>query len=228
LFLAQIAMPLVFSQIPGRHERHLIRMYNNPLFSSSEQQLNSNRLHEAQRLDHEEISDFIERFRKLVNRVVELDPNVESDVLLKIKEELDMAHEEACCMADDQTETKEAINKLVELIMQSVRRGAGNDVTAHEELDQETIAREEHYRLLEYPLIADLLHPKSTIAEHHLARTLLSSSIEENSAALDLFDLPQIESLHVQCTKIIASLDDVSTLANQNIQQISDRMPSAS
>ena len=55
--------------------------------------------------------------------------------------------------ADDQTPNKEAIQKLVTVIMRAVWRGAGNDSLAQQELEQEEEARRTHYALLEYPRI---------------------------------------------------------------------------
>jgi hypothetical protein len=112
-----------------------------------------------------------------------------------LKERLDQAYETACRLADDQTPNKEAIKKLVEVIMQSVWKGAGNDTLAHQELEQEEIARQAHFELLESPLVADLLDPESPIAQDELLPSLLSAEQADFEAAITLFDSAQLEAL---------------------------------
>jgi len=188
-------MPLVFSEYPGRRERHLLRKRNNPLFPDTDQAPTTEAVQEAQRLDHEELVDFIGKFRSLVQQAIGLKPSEESEVILKLKEDLDKAYEQACGLADDQTETKEAIKKLVGVIMNSVEAGAGNDQVALNELAQERIARAAHYELLEHPLVADLLYPESPIKEDELVPTLLSAPEAEFNAAISLFDAPQLRAI---------------------------------
>ncbi|MBT3046616.1 MAG: hypothetical protein AB2728_01805 [Candidatus Thiodiazotropha sp.] len=188
-------MRLLFSERPGRHERHLLRRFENPLFAEAARTLTQAQLTEAQRLDHEELVAYIEELRRLVGEAVALGPHEQSDVILDLKERLDKAYETACRLADDQTPNKEAIRKLVDVIMRSVWKGAGNDTLAHQELQQEEAARQAHYALLENPLVADLLDPESLIAEDELLPVLLSTGESDFEAALTLFDATQLEAL---------------------------------
>lgn len=188
-------MRLLFSEMPGRHERHLVRKHNNPLFPESERTLTPSELNDAQRLDHEELVAYIGDLRKLVGEAVALGGHEQSDVILDLKERLDKSYETACRLADDQSPNKEAIIKLVGVIMQAVWKGAGNDTLAHQELTQEEAARKTHYELLEYPLVADLLDPESPIKEDELLPVLLSAEQQEFEAAVTLFDPPQLKSL---------------------------------
>ncbi|MEW8506731.1 MAG: hypothetical protein AB2598_08480 [Candidatus Thiodiazotropha sp.] len=188
-------MNLLFSERPGRHERHLLRKFENPLFAETDRQLTQGQLTEAQRLDHEELVAYIVELRSLVGEAVALGPHEQSDVILELKERLDKAYETACRLADDQTPNKEAIRKLVDVIMRSVWKGAGNDSLAHRELQQEEDARRLHYGLLDNPLVADLLDPTSLIAEDELLPVLLSADDQEFEAAITLFDASQLEAL---------------------------------
>ncbi len=199
-------MRLLFSELPGRHERHLIRKHGNPLFPESERKLTSSQLDEAQRLDHEELVTYIGELRKLVGEAVALGPHEQSEVILELKERLDKSYETACRLADDQTPNKDAIEKLVSVIMQAVWKGAGSDNLAHQELEQEEEARRSHYKLLENPLVADLLDPESVIGEHDLLPSLLSASREEFEAAVALFDTAQLNELCRQGGRLVASL----------------------
>jgi hypothetical protein len=199
--------PLHFSEYPGRRERHLLRKLNNPLFPETKREINSGALEEAQRLDHEELVEFITGFRRLVHKAVGLKPNEQSDVILGIKEELDQAYEQAAGVADDQTETKDAIRKLVVMIMNAVRNGATDDPAALQELDQETQARAAHFELLEFPLVADLLHPASPIGDDELVPTLLSASEAEFQAAMTLFDEKQVQELERQARVLLDGLE---------------------
>ncbi|MCG8488531.1 MAG: hypothetical protein MI756_13750 [Chromatiales bacterium] len=185
-------MNLLFSELPGRFERHLMRKHDNPLFQSPQNRLTQEQLTEAQRLDHEELVAYIESLRKLVGEAVALGPHEQSDVILDLKERLDKAYENACRLADDQAPNKQAIMKLVEVIMSAVWKGAGNDTLAHQELQQEEAARKTHYALLEHALVADLLDPDSLILENELLPVLLSAEQDEFEAAITLFDPAQL------------------------------------
>ncbi|MES9812695.1 MAG: hypothetical protein ACH255_06005 [Candidatus Thiodiazotropha sp.] len=191
-------MSLLFSERPGRHERHLLRKHDNPLFPEAARQLTQAQLREAQRRDHEELVAYIGDLRGLVGEAVALGPHEQSDLILGLKERLDQAYETACRLADDQTPNKEAIKKLVEVIMRSVWKGSGNDTLAHQELEQEEIARRAHYELLESPLVADLLDPESPIAQDELLPALLSADQTEFEAAVTLFDPVQLDALLTQ------------------------------
>jgi hypothetical protein len=188
-------MRLLFSELPGRHERHLLRKRDNPLFPEQQRTLSQSQLTEAQRLDHEELEAYIRDLRKLVSEAVSLGPHEQSDVILALKEKLDQSYETACRLADDQSPNKEAIRKLVAVIMRAVWKGAGNDTQAHQELEQEETARATHYRLLETPLVADLLDPDSPIQADELLPVLLSAERDEFEAAITLFDPAQLSAI---------------------------------
>jgi hypothetical protein len=213
-------MSTVFSQWPGRRERHLLRKRNNPLFPETEREISTQALQEAQRLDHEELVDFITEFRQLVHQAITLKPNEESQKILEMKERLDKAYEQACGLADDQTETKDAIRKLVTVIMNAVRKGAGNDQTALDELEQETIARDAHYALLGFPLVADILNPESPIKASELVPSLLSASSEEMKAAMTLFDEAQTSAIASQAGELISKTPDALEEARQRLDEI--------
>ena len=201
-------MNLLFSELPGRHERHLVRKFNNPLFQEDARKLTQEQLTEAQRLDHEELVAYIGELRKLVGEAVALGPHEQSDVILELKERLDKAYENACRLADDQTPNKNAIQKLTEVIMRAVWKGAGNDTLAHQELKQEEEARRTHYELLETPLVADLLDPESLILEDELLPVLLSVGQAEFEAAVTLFDPEQLAALCRQGEGFLAQGED--------------------
>ncbi|MET0046346.1 MAG: hypothetical protein ABW066_01020 [Sedimenticola sp.] len=209
-------MTLLFSTKPGRRERHLLRKRNNPMFPEHARQISTGALQEAQRLDHEELVGFIGEFRKLVHQAVSLQASEESEVILELKENLDKAFEHACGLADDQTETKNAIIKLLGVIMTAVRAGAENDPVALDELQQESAAREAHFGLLEYPLLADILYPDSPITEDELIPTLLSEHEDEFAAALTLFDTDQLQLLIGGAEEYLAECTDLGEDISEN------------
>ncbi|MCW8908032.1 MAG: hypothetical protein OQL28_12345 [Sedimenticola sp.] len=213
-------MSLRYSQIPGQHERHLRKKQDNPLFPEAERQITPEQLEEAQRLDHEALTAFITDFRTLVHEVAGLSPNEGSEVILGLKERLDQAYEQAARMVDDQQETQQAITRLVGVIMQAVRRGAGTDPVALQELADEEAARQAHYALLEYPLVADLLDPESVIGEQELVPTLLSASEEELQAACSLFDPQQLKSLVQRAEALLDTTPDAPETAKARYRQL--------
>ena len=179
------------SEHPGSHERHLMRKVGNPLFPFAPA-LDDDNLIDAQRLDYEALQTFNREFRELLEETTSLTGNVESDVILQIKDRLDRAYESAACVGGDLSKTKEAIRKLQGFTMASVRRGAGADAQAHLELDQEEAARDAHFTLLDSPLVADLLNPASPIDPDELVPTLLSAAQHELPLALQMFDEVQL------------------------------------
>lgn len=181
------------SDNPGSHERHLNRKHQNPIFDENQTELDQLSMLEAQEQDHEILINFHKEFQDAIQKTINLKPNEESDVILEIKDNLDKLYEKSCLVADDQSETKEALIMLVGIIMTSIRKGAGDDKQAHQELDQEEAARSAHHKMLESKLVADLLDPESPILKEELTPTLLSAEKDDLAMAVQLFDEDQLE-----------------------------------
>ncbi|WML90502.1 hypothetical protein RCF98_16225 [Thiothrix lacustris] len=195
------------SEHPGSHERHLLRKASNPLFPFAPT-LDDDNLIDAQRLDHEALQTFNRDFHELLEETTSLAGNVESDVILQLKDRMDRAYESASSLGHDVSKTKDAIRKLLSFIMASVRRGAGTDMQAHQELDQEESAREAHFALLDAPLVADLLSPNSPIHPDELVPTLLSADKDELQVALQMFDEVQLLAILNQGAALLEQLQN--------------------
>jgi len=202
-------VPIPFSELPGRHERHYRRKIGNPLYGSSAVVVNDADLLEAQRRDHEELVAFIMHLRDLVQRAVDLKPNEESQVVLDLKTELDRSYERASALTEDQSGNKDAIRQLTAIIMATIRRASAGDPVAERELDDEDEARRQHYRLLEQPLVADLLAPDTPIGPGELAPTLLSETEPAVKAAIELFDGAQLETLCHEARAILSQCGEL-------------------
>lgn len=198
-------MHLRFSATPGRWERHLQRSCNNPLFGQAAAAVNREQLARARGRDQEEARQFQQHFESLVHRATSLQPQEDSEAILALKAQLDQAYEQAAGLAGDNQPVQEAIRKLVALIMDAVRRGAVNDPQALSELAQEDSARAQHYRLLQAPLVADLLAPDSPIQADQLLPCLLSARADELDAAIQLFDHPQLTTLLEDAKTLLAT-----------------------
>ena len=185
-------MQVAFSKRPGRHERHFKRCIDNPLMPRPVSSYSDEDLLEVQRLDHEELLAYLDELRNTVQRAVNLKPNEESQVVLDLKADLERLYETACGLADDHSDNKTAIRQLISVIMNTIRSGAQGDPLAEKELEQELQAREVHFQLLEYPLVADLLHPESIIKEDELIPVLLTAAEDQFEQALKLFDEEQV------------------------------------
>jgi len=181
-----------FSPAPGPHERHLKRRLLNPLFSQPERELSQQDIDEAQKKDEESLIKFMTYFQSVVEKTTQLGGNSESDVVLKIKEQLDECYATSCAMPGEHKNLKTAIKKLISAIMAAIRKGTENDPTALKKLDEEDIAREMHNELHERKLIADLMLENSPILEHELTPTLLNEDADDLDAALQLFSSEQL------------------------------------
>ena len=217
-------MAIPFSQLPGRHERHYRRKIDNPLVPGSPVELDEEVLLEMQRLDHEELLAFLGELRQTVQRAVDLKPNEGSEVVLELKEQLDRLYEVSAGLADDQAANQGAMAQLIEVIMRNVERGAAGDPQAMDELAQEKVARAAHFELLARPLVADLLHPQSTIGAEELAPSLLSESEQALAAALQLFDLEQLSQLFADAQQCLARCGEPPPDAAARLQQIGARL----
>ncbi len=196
-------MSLEFSRHPGAHERRLQRCADNPLFDPTRRQVIQIEITQAQRRDSTDAARFLTAFRTLVQRAVDLQPQEDSEVILKLKEDLEQAYEQCCGLAGERGDIKAALQKLIGMVMQAVWRGAENDLVAQANLREEETARRLHFELLEEPLVADLIRPDSPIAQDELAATLLSESETAVAAALTLFDADQLTLLCTDAARTV-------------------------
>lgn len=183
-----------------------MRRHQNPLFGRPLPQIAPETLLEAQRADHEEMEAFADSLRAILARAVDLPPETGSEEILALKEDLERHYEEACGLPGDHDAEKAAIIRLIETIMRVVRRHAGSDPLAVEELSQEEAARAIHFRLLGLPLIADLLHPDSPILPEELVAAVLTASESEVAALGDVFGPTEIALIADQAEARLAEL----------------------
>lgn len=180
------------SENPGAHERHLIRRHQNILFGGRSSEVTSDSLQQAQKLDHDILQQFMHDFREVMNAAVMLKPNEDSDVILGVKDKLDKLYACSISVADDQTKVQQSLQKLIEVVMQSVKQGAENDPQALQELAQETSAREAHFAFLQSTLVADILDSASPIENEDLLPSLLCAEKDDLALATQLFDKEQM------------------------------------
>jgi hypothetical protein len=192
---------------PGIREQHLLRRRNNPLFAEDRRLISDEELVRARMDDGIEKDNFTVSFQTLVRRAVELQSNAPSETVLEIKEELDRCYQQACALPGDTGQIRQAIRRLVAVIMQAVSRGAGNDVLAQQQLREEEIARTAHFELQEIPLVAALTHTDSPIREDELIPSLLSEPEATLRPALQIFDDAQLAALLHDATAWLGERD---------------------
>lgn len=215
-------MKPTFSTRPGAYERQLIRYADNPLFPPARRNVLQIEVTQAQRRDREEAAAFHERLRALVQRAIDLPPQADSEVVLKLKEDLDQAYEQACGLGGDLSEIKTAVKKLLDIVMRAVWCGAGDDAAAQVNLREEEAARVTHFALLEYPLIADIIRPDSPIAAEELLPTLLSESGPALAAAFSLFDANQLALLCQDAREQLRTLDRAEPTVASACERLAD------
>jgi hypothetical protein len=199
---------------PGIRERHLLRRKHNPLFDEKQRDVSNEGLARARLDDGVEMDRFVNDFQSLVQKAVDLEPNTPSETILEIKQELDRSYQQACALPGDQQHIKSAIKKLLMHIMQAIRVGAGDDVYAKQQLDDEETARKLHFELQELPLVAALTHPHTPIAEDELIPSLLSEPAESLVRTLQLFDENQMAAILNGAQALLQQRDPQHTLAD--------------
>lgn len=197
---------LNFSKQPGARERRLQRMWNNPLFGAAGEAISQEMVDTARMEDNDELRLFMRRFSDLVQGAANLDSNESSERILELKANLDRSYTECLSMAGDMEKIKLALTRLIDVLMDAIRLGAQGDAQALEELRQEALARETHFRLLEFSLVADLARPDSVIEPDELAPVLLSENPDAVEAALWLFEPEQVRTLHDEAQALLERL----------------------
>ncbi len=195
-------MTLLFYRYPGCQESHLRRRYRNHLLSSDET-ITQDMINSAHQEDLAELERFKQDFADLMDRAMKLQPNSESDIILNLKEDIDRLYEQCAGLAGDPTPYKKGLTRLMEVIMAAVRKGADKDPAAHEQLNQEELARTQHYELLKLPLISHLLRSDSPIKACELAAVILGEDVDNARTILELFDPEHIIELKNQAEVLL-------------------------
>ena len=192
---------LIFSDQPGMHERHLRRKVNNPLFAESA--MSQQMILDARELDQQEFEDFMQEFHALARDASQLDASVDSEALIELKTRLDKSYERCCGQMGTHDEIKQGLKTLIEAIMGAVVHAAANDPGARSKLEDEIAARQQHFELLQYPLIVDMLRPDSPLNADELVPSLLSAADDEALAAAGLFNAEQRDLVCQQAQALI-------------------------
>lgn len=187
-------MTFNFSSQSGPRERQLQRKLNNPLFSASAT-LTQAAVQAAQQQDQLAMQQFMEQFRELVQRIVKLDENVESDVILLLKAQLE--HQYAVCtgLPGKPVAIQDAIKKLINTISSTLRAASKNDPDALEKLSEDEAHTTLHLQLCDHLVVSDILNPDDVIRDDEQIPTLLNESEEALQAALALFPPERIKTL---------------------------------
>jgi hypothetical protein len=197
-------MALLFSKNPGCQESHIKRLYHNSLLQH-DTPVTQDMVNAAHQQDLVELTGFKESFVQLVQQAADLKPNTDSDIILKLKEDLDKLYEQSAGLTGHTEDYKKGIRKLVKVVMQAIWKGAGNDAAAHEELSQEEVARAQHYELLEIPLVSHLLRPDSPIQPEQLVPVLLGEDVEQVGQILTLFDHEHLLDMAKQAESLLSA-----------------------
>lgn len=195
-------MKLSFSESPGAHERQLARRFSSPLFGERSQ-ISETDLANARDLDRQEHDDFYTEFQKVLQEIADFSGQVESDIILEVKQRVDRMYEQCCGLSGDNRKAIEGLTKLQGMIMLAIAQGAEGDDTASNELKQEAEARELHQQLLAYPIVCDLLRPEPVIEKDELAATILTADADSVVAVLNLFQAEPLKALIEACQQLL-------------------------
>ena len=210
------------SEYPGGYERHLLRrIHNANLFAGVFEDALEKKdelLAVAIANDGAYANAFSEQFESILERAVLLKPSEETEVVLEVKAELDRLYTVTGSLCGQQKSIREALVKLIDLTMRSVRRAAGNDELAVKELQEEDEARRLHFKLLDSSLVADLLNSDlesgTFIPAEELIPTLLCAEKSELADAIQLFDLQQTIEIIQQAEQLLK--ESITKLAGVN------------
>lgn len=199
-------MQLNFSTQAGPRERQLQRRHNNPLFAA-QQAVTQQQIEQAQQQDRTAVQDFMQQFRELVQRVVALDKNAESDAILLIKAQLEQQYAVCTGMHGDSSAVQAAIRKLLGTIGTTLRNASQSDPHALEKLlkDEEHTAL--HLQLCGHAIVSDILNPDEVIAENELVPALLGEPEDALQSALALFPPERIATMVEEAKTLLKQVE---------------------
>jgi hypothetical protein len=123
-----------------------------------------------------------------------------------LKDRIDALYEHCAGLGGDFAMQKQGLRQLNQLIMQVILSTASQKIDLIEKLHAEIAARDGHFALLEYPLVAHLLHPKSPVNATNIIPTLLTESDAALRAAMNLFGQEQRQILLEESTNLLNQL----------------------
>ena len=197
-----------FSPLPGAYERHLQRKYNNPLFPASQQDFLKAEIDQARLRDQQDLQAFMESFQETVKQAAELSGSVDSEIVLDLKEKLERLYVSSAGLAGNMEPFQDALMKLIRVCMQTIRRGAADDVMALRKLDQEEQARTVYFAMLESPLVAELMRGDEIIQVDELVPAVLSLEMKHLTTVLELFEPEYLQQLVAQAQDFVSTLSD--------------------
>lgn len=197
---------LLFSRQPGPRERQLQRKLNNPLFAVSGT-ITQQAIQDAQQRDQDAMLQFMEQFRELVQRAVKLDKNVESDVVLLLKAQLEQQYAVCTGLPGQPEAIQDAIKKLITAISSTLRATSKDDPHALEKLSNDEEHTRLHLQLCDYLIVSDILNPDEIISSDEQIPTLLNESEDALQAALALFSPERIELMVKQGSTLLEKIE---------------------
>lgn len=213
---------LVFSDLPGAYERQLQLKQDNPLFPEAQRNPTQQELDQARMKDQQDMQAFMENFQETLKQAAGLLASVESEVVLDLKNNLEKLYTTSASLSHDMQQIQEALLKLLNVCMMTIRKAAADDPVAIKKLDDEENARQIYFELLKTPLVADLLRADDVISESDLIPSMLSETEAGLKAVMDLFEPEQLHALLEPMQNYVDRLDDAirtSSGAEQRLQQ---------
>lgn len=197
---------LTFSKQPGPRERQLQRKLNNPLFGVAGKITQQN-IQIAQQQDQVAMQQFMEQFRETVQRTVKLDKNVESDVVLLLKAQLEQQYAVCTGLPGQPAAIQEALRKLIAAISTTLRAASKDDPHALEKLNNDEEHTRLHLQLCDYLIVSDFLNPDEIICSEEGIPTLLNETEDALQAALALFPPERIQEMVVEATALLNKVE---------------------
>ncbi len=199
-------MSLTFSAQPGPRERQLQRKLNNPCFSPTAP-LTQATIQIAQQQDQIAMQKFMVQFRELVQRAANLDKNVESEVILLLKAQLEQQYTVCTGLPDQPAALRGAIKKLIATISATLRNTSKDDPHALEKLGTDEEHTLLHLQLCEHQIVSDILNPDHIIPLDEQVPTLLNESEEALQAALALFPPQRITEMIEEAKTLLKNIE---------------------
>jgi hypothetical protein len=200
-------MSLNFSAQPGPRERHLQRKINQPLFGGAGARVTQQTILSAQQQDQLALQLFMEQFRELVERTVKLDKNVESEVVLLLKAQLEQHYAVCTGLAGETSKLRDAIKKLITAIGVTLRGSSQADPHALEKFEGDEEHTRLHLQLCDYLIVSDILNPDDIISDEEQLPSLLAEPSDVLQAVLMIFPPERIDAMIAEGKILLKELE---------------------
>ena len=164
---------LTWSDNPGAYEQHLIRRYNNPLFSKDRRVISQSMIDLARKRDINDYKNIENRLLKLSEEIAELPGHVNSKIIKKIRETIDNLIGDAMGVGGKANSIAKKTKKLRKALIKSWSKALSDHDDAKQLLVEAELYYQENVTKFNISFVAQLTRKDRPIPNNEVVPALL-------------------------------------------------------